>query len=124
VQLLQVDRGAHRGSLQLGLIHHHPHIGVESGEVARPAPARAAVAAHQLAAHHLIQGAHDHRLGRQGIGVVVVDLAAPEHMNRDGNPQPCHHRPALDCDLLGEGAQGQLIHQPPGCGLRPLLPVP
>ena len=27
VQLLQADRGAHRSSLQLGLIHHHPHIG-------------------------------------------------------------------------------------------------
>jgi hypothetical protein len=90
----------------------------------RTAPARAAVAAHQLATHHLIQGAHDHRLGRQGIGVVVVDLAAPQHMHRDGHPQPSHHRPALHRDLLGEGAQRQLIHQPPGCGLGPLLPVP
>jgi len=37
--------------LQLGLIHHHPHISVDGSEVARPAPARAAVAAHRLAAH-------------------------------------------------------------------------
>jgi hypothetical protein len=51
VQLLQADRGAHRSSLQLGLIHHHPHISVDGSEVARPAPARAAVAAHRLAAH-------------------------------------------------------------------------
>jgi len=39
VQLLQADGGAHRVSLQLGLIHHHPHIGVEGSEVARLAPA-------------------------------------------------------------------------------------
>jgi len=35
-----------------------------------------------------------------------------------------HHRPALHRDLLSEGPQRQLIHQPPGGGLRPLLPVP
>ena len=67
VQLLQPYGRAHRGSLQLGFVHHDPHIGVEGGEVARPAPARAAVAPHQLAAYHLIQGAHDHGLSRQGI---------------------------------------------------------
>lgn len=26
MQLLQADGGAHRGSLQLGFNHHHPHI--------------------------------------------------------------------------------------------------
>lgn len=97
-------RCAPRLPLQLGFIHHHPHIGVESSEVARPAPSRAAVAAHRLAAYHLIQGAHNHRLGRQGIGVVVIDLAAPQHMHRDGHPQQLHHRPALHRDLFGEGA--------------------
>jgi hypothetical protein len=78
--------------MQLGLVHHHPHIGVEGSEVEGPAPARAVIAAHQLATDHLIQGAHDHRLGRQGIGVVVVDLAAPQHMHRDGHPQAFHHQ--------------------------------
>ena len=124
MEFLQPNRGANGGSLQLGFIHHHPHIGDERREMARPAPARTAISPHQLAAHHLIEGAHNHRLGCQRCGEVVVDLAAPQHIHRDTHSQPAHHRPALNRDLFGEGAQRQLIHQPPRCGLRPLLPVP
>ena len=124
MEFLQPNRGANGGALQLGFIHHHPHIGVERREMARPAPTRTAISPHQLPTHHLIEGAHNHRLGRQRFGVVVIDLAAPQHIHRHLQPQPAHHRPTLNRDLFGEGTQRQLIHQPPRCDLRPLLPVP
>jgi len=124
MQLLEANGGPHCGSLQLGLIHHNPNIGIESSEMSGPGPSGTAVPPHQLSAHHLIEGANNDRLLAQGINVIVLDLSATEHEHRNRGTQTGNNSATLSSDLAGQCTQRQLIDEAPWRRSRMLLPIP